>query len=249
MLGTISVSVDWSNGYHPDVDESEQFANLCSPIPSGLTGYLFLLVFGTTAQSRAQIHNIFRLIFCCMSRKKGLGYNDLSSTPAPSVPDFKPFATPRPRRPSGVITPNSYAILSPAPLTPIIFTNSPRVYTPVITASPRMPSSSAGFDFQFPPQSRNSSDSKVSSMESMSLRASSNSSQALASFVRLYTPVRPDIPVAFPSPMHTPVWVQNRSPLPSPLHAVRYSPESWDVESAGAGHVEPLGNGYSGTVF
>ena len=52
---------EWQQGLSaPAIDQAEEFANICSPIPSSFTGFLFLLVFGTTAESRAQANALFQ---------------------------------------------------------------------------------------------------------------------------------------------------------------------------------------------
>lgn len=60
--------IEWSQGLlEPLIDQSEEFANICSPIPGSFTGYLFFFVFGTTAESRAEITKIrfgIRKWFC-----------------------------------------------------------------------------------------------------------------------------------------------------------------------------------------
>lgn len=51
---------EWQQGLSaPEIDQQEQFANICSPIPSSLTGFLFFFVFGTTAESKAQIRQMY----------------------------------------------------------------------------------------------------------------------------------------------------------------------------------------------
>lgn len=67
--------LEWSRGLlEPLVDQSEEFANICSPIPGSFTGYLFFFVFGTTAESQAEIQKInlaVRRWFCgCFRRSK-----------------------------------------------------------------------------------------------------------------------------------------------------------------------------------
>lgn len=47
--------LEWQQGLSaPVIDQAEEFANICSPIPSSFTGFLFLLVFGTTREARNQ---------------------------------------------------------------------------------------------------------------------------------------------------------------------------------------------------
>lgn len=51
--------IEWEQGLlEPLSDQSDQFETICSPIPGSFTGYLLFLVFGTTAESQAEIRKM-----------------------------------------------------------------------------------------------------------------------------------------------------------------------------------------------
>lgn len=61
--------VEWQNGLQmPAVDQAEEFANLCSPIPASFTGFLMLGVFGSTVENRQALGRLIRAVLC-MKRK------------------------------------------------------------------------------------------------------------------------------------------------------------------------------------
>ncbi|KAI5795746.1 hypothetical protein EDC01DRAFT_629674 [Geopyxis carbonaria] len=171
---------EWRQGLsEPDIDQAEQFANLCSPIPGSLTGYLFLLVFGTTAGSRAQTKRVFRTVFCYYSRKTG--YQDLAEDNVEQQLNFKPFVCPRPPRPDTCVLlgDNSSTLAGTTTDSGSVNTDSTaaaRVDVPALRSSPTLggvaaltitlpiPAASVtefyrytrssiaeGFDFEFPP--------------------------------------------------------------------------------------------------
>ncbi|RPA93424.1 hypothetical protein L873DRAFT_1793638 [Choiromyces venosus 120613-1] len=62
---------EWQQGLlEPLVDQSEEFANICSPIPGSFKGYLFFFAFGTTAESRLQIQKIVQHCCCFLASRK-----------------------------------------------------------------------------------------------------------------------------------------------------------------------------------
>lgn len=71
---------EWQQGLSaPIIDRAEEFANICSPIPSSFTGFLFLLVFGSTQESRAQAKTLFADVRVFITGKK----------PPPELPTWK----------------------------------------------------------------------------------------------------------------------------------------------------------------
>ncbi|RPA85108.1 hypothetical protein BJ508DRAFT_13210 [Ascobolus immersus RN42] len=62
---------EWQNGLQePVIDQAEEFANLCSPIPASFTGFLMLLVFGSTVESRQALGRLVRICLCMRRRKE-----------------------------------------------------------------------------------------------------------------------------------------------------------------------------------
>lgn len=117
---------DWRQGLSaPHIDQSEQFANICSPIPGSLTGFLFFLVFGTTAKARRQIKKFFLRALCCARFKQDFRseeclevldtpawesgpplsrFSRQSSEALLSWPEWSPSSRPRPSSPTLGIT-------------------------------------------------------------------------------------------------------------------------------------------------
>lgn len=61
--------VEWQKGLSaPEIDQAEELANLCSPIPASFTGFLFFFVFGTTMESRLAFGRLVRKI--CFWKKE-----------------------------------------------------------------------------------------------------------------------------------------------------------------------------------
>lgn len=113
--------LEWSRGLlEPLIDQSEEFANICSPIPGSFTGYLFFFVFGTTAESQTEIQKIQSAVkrWCCGCFRR-----------SKSSENEKPYNRPASKRKFG-----SRSISYPKPKSDSL------LLSPARTISPKQPS-------------------------------------------------------------------------------------------------------------
>ncbi|KAH0605412.1 uncharacterized protein H6S33_004634 [Morchella sextelata] len=129
--------IEWSRGLlEPLIDQSEEFANICSPIPGSFTGYLFFLVFGTTMESRAEIRRMRVAVGRWFCRSKASSRDDEEGRP-------------KAQKVGSSFEPDAEFLAMPSPAGTVSSTLASDGTSPGLSAPLASKSQGLGFGFQF----------------------------------------------------------------------------------------------------